>query len=296
MIELNHLRYFYEVAKAGSFTGAARSLRISQSALSKTVALLEAREGVKLLQRSKSGVTLTALGAAVFEQAEEIFAAAAAVRTTFRNHKEVCEGTLRLGASDHIVNYLLAPRAGALHRKYPSLLPSVFAGTPPEVADKILKNELEFGLSFKKMNIPGLVYEATRSLEMAIVYKPGLLPAGKGKSSAELLENAGYISSIRRGPKQHPSPELFAVIGKDPKVVFESNSQETQKRLCVAGAGFAYLARFMVEEELKAGSLLEFPLEETPTLTVFVARKKSAPLSFNGRAFLKEMQLDRKRA
>ncbi|RZA04544.1 MAG: LysR family transcriptional regulator, partial [Proteobacteria bacterium] len=54
-MELNHLRYFYEVAKAGSFTNAARSLRISQSALSKTVALLEAREGVKLLQRSKSG-------------------------------------------------------------------------------------------------------------------------------------------------------------------------------------------------------------------------------------------------
>ena len=291
MIELNHLRYFYEVAKAGSFTRAARTLRISQSALSKTVALLEAREGVQLLQRSKTGVTLTALGSEVFAQAEEIFSAAAAISTTFRNHKEVCEGPLRLGASDHIVNYLLAPRAGEVHRKYPALLPSVFAGTPPEVADKVLKNELEFGLSFSKLNIPGLVYEPARSLEMAIVYKPGLLPPGKGRAPAELLEGAGYISSIRRNPRQHPSPELFAVIGKDPKVVFESNSQESQKRLCLAGVGFAYLARFMVEEELASKALVEFPLKETPTLTVFIGRKKSAPLSFNARTFLREMNL-----
>lgn len=291
MIELNHLRYFYEVAKAGSFTRAARTLRISQSALSKTVALLEAREGVKLLQRSKTGVTLTSLGAETFAQAEEIFTAAAAIRNTFRSHKEVCEGTLRLGASDHIVNYLLAPRAGEIARKYPALLPSAFAGTPPDVADKVLKNELEFGLSFSRLNLPGLVYEAARDLEMVIVYKPGLLPPGKGRATTELLETAGYISSIRRNPRQHPSPELLAVIGRDPRVAFESNSQETQKRLCLAGVGFAYLARFMVEKELADKSLLEFPLKEIPKLTVFVARKKSVPLSFNARSFLAEVKL-----
>ena len=292
MVELNHLRHFYEVAKAGSFTAAARSLRVSQSALSKTVALLEAREGVKLLERSKTGVKLTPLGSHVYEQAEQIFAAAAAISTTFRNHKEVAEGPLRLGASDHIANYLLAPRAGILRQKYPLLMPSVFAGTPPEVADLILKGELEFSLSFKRMNVPGLVYEPLRELEMAIVYKPGLIPPGKAKVLPELMQSVGYISSIRRNQKQHPSPELYEVLGEDPKVVFESNSQETQKRLCLAGVGFAYLARFMVEAEIKAKTLVEYPLKEAPKLTVYVGRKKSVSLSFNARTFLRELRVE----
>jgi DNA-binding transcriptional LysR family regulator len=288
-MELNHLRHFYEVAKAGSFTKAARDLRISQSALSKTVALLEAQEKVKLLDRSKKGVTLTLLGARVFEQAEQIFSKVSAIQSTFRSHREVAEGTLRIGASDHIANYLLAPNAARLRKRYPGLVPSIFSGTPPEVADRVLKGDLEFGLFFKKMNLPGLVYQAAVEIEMAIVYKPGLVPEGTDKLLSELMHSAGYISSVRRTPKQHPSPELFDVVGADPKVVFESSSQETQKRLCVEGVGFAYLARFMVEKELKNKTLFEYPMPTRPKLTIFVARKKSLPLSFNARTLLNEL-------
>ena len=46
-VELNYLRVFFEVAKVGRFTDAARELNISQSALSRSVALLEESQGVK---------------------------------------------------------------------------------------------------------------------------------------------------------------------------------------------------------------------------------------------------------
>ena len=72
-MELNHLKYFYEVARAGSFTAAARNLRVSQPSLSKTVALLEAREKIQLLERSKKGVTLTKIGMEVYTRCEKIF-------------------------------------------------------------------------------------------------------------------------------------------------------------------------------------------------------------------------------
>jgi DNA-binding transcriptional LysR family regulator len=54
-MELNHLKYFYEVAKRGSFTGASKTLRVSQPSISKIVQLLEEREGVKLFNRNKKG-------------------------------------------------------------------------------------------------------------------------------------------------------------------------------------------------------------------------------------------------
>jgi DNA-binding transcriptional LysR family regulator len=52
-MELNHLRYFFEVAREGSFTSAARKLRVSQPSISKLVRILEEREGVLLFDRGK---------------------------------------------------------------------------------------------------------------------------------------------------------------------------------------------------------------------------------------------------
>lgn len=287
MVELNHLRHFYEVARAGSFTAASRSLNVSQSALSKTVALLEAREGVKLLLRSKTGVTLTPLGTQVFAAAERIFSAVAGIQTTFRNFKEECEGVLRFGASDHIANYVLAPRAAELLQRYPKLLPSIVSGAPSEVAESILNDELEFGLSFLRLNIPGLIYEPWREAEMAVVYRADAFAKLKIKSKAELLRSVGYISFTRKNPKERVSTEFVKLFGREPeKIAFESNSQETQKRLCLSGVGFAYLARFMVEEEIKQKILTEFPFRQPPTLTIYVCRKKSVELSFNARSFL----------
>lgn len=292
MIELNHLRHFYEVAKAGSFTAAARNLRVSQSALSKTVALLEAREGVQLLQRSKTGVVLTPLGTQVFEQAEGIFDTVASIQTTFRNHKEICEGILRIGASDHITNYLLAPEVGPMQRRYPKLLTSIFAGTPVEVADLILKDKLEFGLSFTKVShAQGLIFEPIRDMEMAVVYRPDLPGAAKIKTKADLLKTYSYIASVRTNPKQNVSPELLEVLGEMPPIACEASSQESQKRMCLAGVGFAYLARFMVEEEIKQKTLAELPFKQPPTLTIYLTRKKASPLSYNARVFLKEAGL-----
>ncbi|HAG91065.1 MAG TPA: hypothetical protein DCL41_04300 [Bdellovibrionales bacterium] len=291
MIELNHLRYFYEVAKAGSFTLASRNLRISQSSLSKAVSLLEAREGVELFLRSKTGVELTPLGREVFSQSKEIFNAASQLTSTFRNFKEEVEGTLHFGASDHIAAYLLSPQSGSIARQFPKLVPAVFCGTPGVIAENIIQNKLEFGIFFMKVNAPGIVYESLKEIEMSLVFNPKVYSRKEVKTKKDLVEKVGYIGSIRGSQKAHASPELLSVLGKLPKISAESNSQEMQKRMCLNGAGFAYLARYMVEEEIQSGALAEFPLRSKPTLTLHLARKQTAPLSFNAKSYLKEVGL-----
>src|SRR3954471_23978174 len=132
-MELSHLRYFHEVAKAGSFTRAAQRLRISQSALSKSVALLEDSEGIQLFHRSKEGVTLTALGAEVYRKCATIFQVISEIEHACRGTKESCEGYLRFGASDHVTNYLLMGHLLRLREAHPKVIPSVLAGTPHEI-------------------------------------------------------------------------------------------------------------------------------------------------------------------
>lgn len=291
-MELNHLRYFYEVAKAGSFTEAARKLRISQSALSKAVALLEDGEGVRLLERSKKGVSLTAVGNEVFQKSAGIFQAVSDIENTCRGTKPVCEGHLRFGASDHVTNYLLVKKLQQMRAAHPKVITSNFSGTPNEIVAGMLNNEIEFGLFVTPVNVPQISYEPLFPVEMAIVCHPQLLP--KGETGMAKLKSAvrevGLISSIRAEYQNHPSQSLMDLMGKDPRIAFESNSQETQKRLCLEKGGVAFLARFMVEKEIDTGKLVEIAPEKPLTLNLLLAKRKSFALSLNARTFLELMK------
>ncbi|MGW5419770.1 LysR family transcriptional regulator [Streptomyces sp. NPDC003943] len=93
-IELRHLRAFAAVARCRSFTRAAGELLITQPALSRTVAQLEAGLGVRLLDRSSRGVALTGTGAEFLVHAERTLAAFDTALAAARH-----ESTLRLGFS-----------------------------------------------------------------------------------------------------------------------------------------------------------------------------------------------------
>lgn len=290
-MELNHLRHFYEVAKSGSFTAAARRLRISQSALSKAVALLESHEGVRLFERSKKGVRLTALGTEIFLKSERIFQTLAEIEATCQGTKESCDGPLRLGASDHVINYLLIDKLRELQSEHPGAVPSVVHGTPNDLVDLLLRSEIELALFFTKVSLPGIHYEELRELEMAAVCHPRLLGKEKpGRNLRETLERYGFIGSVGTHYAHHPSRDLMGLAGGKPVTAFESNSQEAQKRFCLAGGGVAYLARFMVESELTQGELAELPLKKPLRSKLLLATRKGRDLPPVARAFLRKLQ------
>lgn len=292
-MELNHLRYFYEVAKSGSFTAAANRLHISQSALSKAVALLEGAEGVTLFERSKKGVVLTAVGLEVFQQSERLFKSVGEIESTLRGRTEVCEGPLVLGASDHLTNYVLLKKLGEFQDAHPKVLPSVFSGAPNEIVSRLMAGEIEFALFFTQLEMPGVQYEPIEEIDMAVVCHPKFeseIPKSGSNRVKALVKKIGYISSIRSQYRYQPSQTLIELMGENPNVVFESNSQETQKRACLAGRGVAYLARFMVAEEIAAGRLVEVPLAKALRIELLLARNRERAMSFAARSFLESLR------
>ncbi len=290
IMELNHLKHFYEVARAGSFTKASQHLHVSQSSLSKAVALLEDQQGVKLLNRSKKGVTLTSIGQDVFLKSQEIFNCVVQIDDICRGNKEVCQGPLRFGASDHITNYLLIQVTSQMHNKHPKVLSSLFSGTPNDIIAGILNNELEFGLFFTKISMPGIAYKPLLPIEMVLVCHPKLVPGIKANMTQSQirnqLKNIGLISSIGSQYQRHPLRPVMEYLGKESQVAFESNSQETQKKYCMEGGGIAFLAKFMVEKELQEKKLVSIPLQKEFIYHVHLAHKKDLHLSLNAQTFL----------
>ncbi len=295
-MELNYLRAFYEVAKAGKFSEAARKLNISQSALSRSVALLEESQNVTLFDRSKKGVALTAKGDQVFLRCERLFQTAREIEDVCRGVQEKCEGPLRFAATDHVISYYLVQSVHEFRRKYPGVIPSLVSGTPDEIVNSLLKDESEFALLFSKINTPQVEFVKVRPEPMALVCNPSLWQRHKSgttqKTLKRIIQDYGYLCSIGALLDRRPSRVMIELFGEPPKIGLETNSQEAQKRFCLAGEGIAYLARFMVAKEIAAGELFEIPVEHPHTFDLWLARRKGHHFSFAARTFLSHFGVD----
>lgn len=286
-MDLNHLRCFYEVAKAGSFTHAAASLHTSQSALSKAVGLLESREGVILFERSKKGVKLTAIGQEIFDQCQLIFNGVQEIRDRVQGATVKCEGYLRFGVSDHLARYLLIEELCGFHKIYPKVIPSLFIGGPTEISNQIMKNDLEFGLFFTRINTPGLEYKRLGLSELVLVTSANT----DGKIEMHQIQEYGIVGSISREYQKHPSSKIFDLTKTQPKINIETNSQDLQKQICLSGVGCALLARFMVAEELRNKQLHEIKLSKRIYTNLFLAKRKKHVFTRPAQRFIEEIVL-----
>ena len=107
-MELRQIRYFVAVAKANSFSRAAAELRISQSALSRQVQLLETELGVALFDRIGRGVELTATGQDLLGRGELLLQSIDAFKT---RAQELCggsQGLLRIGTTPQTLETLVS--------------------------------------------------------------------------------------------------------------------------------------------------------------------------------------------
>jgi DNA-binding transcriptional LysR family regulator len=290
-MELNYLRVFFEVAKAGKFSEAAKNMNISQSALSRSVALLEEVEGVTLFDRSKSGVVLTTKGQEVFTLCEQLFRKEKEIEDLCRGVQEKCEGPLRFAATDHTINDYLVNPIQEFRRMYPKVVPSIYSGTPDNIIDALMNTECEFAFLFSKINTPQVEFTKLQPEKMAVVCHPAIWKECKSsnneKTLKKVIQNYGYLSSIGALLGSRPSRVLMELFGEAPKIGLETNSQEGQKRFCLAGEGVAYLARFMVKNEIENGELYEIPVEHAHEFNLWFAKRKGRHLSLTARMFLK---------
>ena len=97
-LNYHHLRYFHAIVRKGSLTGAAKSLHVSQSALSIQLKKLEESLGFALFDRQHKSLSLTEEGRMVLDYAETIFRTGDEMLATLQNQKKRYRNVLRVGA------------------------------------------------------------------------------------------------------------------------------------------------------------------------------------------------------
>ena len=123
MSEITHrqLEYFVAVADAGTVTGAARNLHLSQSALSMALSDLEGALGVQLLVRGRRGVHLTQAGRGVLSDSRRLIAGVADLHNSARDFQESMSGRLVVGCYSTLSPLLLPAVIDAFTTDHPDV-------------------------------------------------------------------------------------------------------------------------------------------------------------------------------
>ena len=147
-MELNHLKYFHAVVREGSFTRAAKAMRIQQPTISKMVRSLEEELGVVLLERYRSGVHLTHAGGEIFQRCEDIFSRVEEIKTVSGREMTECQGALSFGITDSAASSLGPRVLEVFLAKHPKVRPSLFVGSSNLICNELTEGRVEFGLFF----------------------------------------------------------------------------------------------------------------------------------------------------
>lgn len=273
-MELQYLNVFYEVAKRGSISAAAKALRVTQPSVSRGIQKLENSIGLKVFIRQPRGVFLTEDGQRVYESCHRIFRECEAIEKSpiARNYP------VRIAASENLCIHII-PQLLAKNMKIDGLVNvELMSGTSEEVIKAVLNDEVDVGYCYHPAKVPGLVCLAITTVEFWLIAQPKKLG---GRPSIRALKDQPFIGSLSRnylGP--YAAKTLLAEAGLDgSETQYQSNSQEAQLSMVIAGLGFSLVPWFIATSEIKRGNLAKIPTVRPLRAPLYKLSRLSAPRS-----------------
>lgn len=271
------LRAFAAFARCRSFSAAAAELRISQPAVSKHIAELERTLGLRLVERERRDGALTDAGEFVANhllRAESLLAQADLGVAEFRQSGS---GSLAIVASWVTGTYLLPEIIAEFKHKHPTARISLQLGTSKQAVEWLRSHHAELGFIANATGGPEIEAEPLIENEISIVGHRSVIPKRRSRESLEALT---WISREEGSATRHVFEQAMARLGIAPRHWLELPSYEAVLSALKRGYGVAAISRFIVEDDLRAGSLAIVPVRKWNARTVIsVIRIRDAILT-----------------
>jgi len=275
MLNLGRLQIFGEVVSRGSFSAAAEALAYTQSAVSQSVARLEAETGATLLVRDRRGVRATAAGETLMRHAEEIFASVDAAETELASVLGIRSGRLRV-ASFPSAGATLMPLAVARFRQaHPDVAITLAEGEPEHIGPRLRTGEFDLALLFE---FPGVRERPAAGLRSVTLLQDSMhvaLPAehplvGKPALALADLRDQQWVQTSASSPCARHVVRSCLAAGFEPYVAFESDDYDTVQGLVAAGVGVALIPRLALTR-IHPGIVVRALAPQSPERKVTIA-------------------------
>lgn len=257
MQDLNDLYYFVQVVDHGGFAPAGRALGVPKSKLSRRIALLEQRLGVRLIQRSTRKFTVTELGQTYYTHARAMLVEAEAAEDAIRRAQAEPRGVVRMSCPVTLLDASVAPMLAAFLQSYPQV--ELHLDATNRRVDVIGEGlDLAVRVRPPPLEDSDLVLKVLAERRQCLVASPALLAEkGTPATPAELM----HLPSMDLGLPQnqhvwdlHGPDDAHVAIHHQPRLV--TRGMSTLRDAALAGVGIVQLPKLVTGDYLQRGELV----------------------------------------
>lgn len=253
-----HLAVFKAVADKRSFSQAAKSLHISQPAISLQIQSLEESLGARLFDRNNKRVVLTQAGKTFYKFATQIIELYDQAQKEIAELTGLVKGKIKIGASLTIGEYVLPKIAGHFVKDHPEVNITINIANTEEITKHLLANTLDIGLVEGPIKHSDLILEKFMDDELVVVV-PFDHPWAKKDfiSMDSLLSQPFVLREAGSGTRQIMEEKLMecGVDIEDLQIAMELGSTQAIKEAVGVGLGISIISKWAIKKDLKYNNL-----------------------------------------
>jgi DNA-binding transcriptional LysR family regulator len=283
-MNFSQLQSFVALAETGSFTEAAYTIGLTQSAVSHALAALESELGVTLLERNRTGVVaLTTVGQKIIPHVRALLAQAEAIEQEAKAAHGLAMGKLRLGSILSIVSpSLLASLLTSFQQQYPKMEVVLFEGAMHEVGEWIENSIIDVG--FVVFPAKGIDSTLITTDELCVLVPPGHRLHAQMAVTPSQLREEGFIMEKTQCALQLMKMAGFAPSRSRPQIRYQASDSATILAMVREGLGITLLPRMMLPKKLEG--VVALPLDPPQQLQIGLAVRSQGMASPGARLFI----------
>ena len=260
---LSQYRIFYEVARCGNISRAAKELYISQPAISKAIGKLEESLGTRLFLRNSRGVQLTPEGNVLFQHVAAAFDSLSRGEKELKRIHDFHIGQLKIGVSNTLCKYVLLPYLKSFVEKYPHVNITIESQSTAHTLEMLEARKIDIGLVAEPRARRGLnftpVMEIHDGFVCTLAYMENLTLR---EGPAPDIFKTGNIMLLDRSNMSRKHLDTY-LSDRDIEVnqLLEVTDMALLIEFARIGLGIACVILDFVSDDLKNGTLMEVPLD-----------------------------------
>lgn len=269
-LDWDKLRVFHAAAEAGSFTHAAETLRLSQSAISRQVSALEQDVGVPLFHRHARGLVLTEQGELLFRTAHDVLMKLENVKSMLTENKDRPSGVLRVTTTVGLGAGWLTTRIPEFLELYPDIQLQLILAN--EELDLVMR-QADCAIRLRQPQQPDLIQRRLFTVHFHLYAAPSYIAKfGKPSSIGELRDHR--IVTFGEPVPPHLSElnwlELVGDFEGGKRIAtLQINDIISIKRVVQRGVGIAMLPDYLIDKD--SGLVQLLPETEVPSFDTYFA-------------------------
>jgi LysR family transcriptional regulator, transcriptional activator of the cysJI operon len=294
-MNVSQLRTFVEIVDRGSFSEAARSMGVSQPAVTMQIQGLEADLGATLLERRYRRVDLTEAGRSLLPTARKVLAELEGARAAIDGLSDTVGGHLELAVSTTPGQYILPRLLGSFLKAYPEVSVSLRVYDSADVVARVESGEAHLGMTGAKLPHAKADFEQMGTDDLLMVCPPGSPLAGrKGVTLAQVAEHPFIVRETGSGTRLVFEKALKdgGVDPADLQVVMELGTSEAIVNAVEGGMGVGVVSHWMADKALALGTVAKVNAPGFPVSRPFYAVTPRGARSRAGEALLAHLRAE----